>query len=448
MPYEPAHQQMGKSVGARLKEARLAKKYTQSQLAAGDFSVSYISAIERGQIHPSLRALEIFALRLGLTSKDLLVPQVPGGNNVSAASREMSTEDEIEWQILAAQVAIWQGSPQQAIQQLSNVLSYSLTPQQEILVNYVLAQAYAHNNQLQESEHILSKAMQIAKDGNDYIHLQLLNLQGIIHLSLHDYTQGITFHQRSLEKLEARQDAFLMGEVYGHLGHDYMQLDRVDEAQDMFRKALQLTDELTPLQRLAIYWNSCQQCTESGEYLQARLLGYKCLNVLSGAEEQAIRRELRHALGRAMIQSNQQGTRDYLEKALAEAQALQDQLIHASAHIHMWAWLLTQDEVAEARKHAQKASKLLSSSGDSSIAADAHILSGNIEYAQKRYKAGDAQFEAGLEMLERLNNREDLADHSAHYAQLLEDHGDIRRAVLYWKKAFDSRQRTNKYGGE
>ena len=90
MPYEPAHQQMGKSVGARLKEARLAKKYTQSQLAAGDFSVSYISAIERGQIHPSLRALEIFALRLGLTSKDLLVPQVPGGNNVSAASREIA----------------------------------------------------------------------------------------------------------------------------------------------------------------------------------------------------------------------------------------------------------------------------------------------------------------------------------------------------------------------
>src|SRR5439155_3332081 len=193
MSTDQSNSKLGQSVGAKIRAARQAKKYTQSQLALPDFSVSYISAIERGQIHPSLRALEIFALRLGLTSKDLLVPQVPGGNNVSAASREMSTEDEIEWQILAAQVAIWQGSPQQAIQQLSNVLSYSLTPQQEILVNYVLAQAYAHNNQLQESEHILSKAMQIAKDGNDYIHIQLLNLQGIIHLSLHNYTQGITF---------------------------------------------------------------------------------------------------------------------------------------------------------------------------------------------------------------------------------------------------------------
>ncbi len=33
MPYDPPHQQMGRSVGAKLKEARLAKKYTQSQLA-------------------------------------------------------------------------------------------------------------------------------------------------------------------------------------------------------------------------------------------------------------------------------------------------------------------------------------------------------------------------------------------------------------------------------
>src|SRR5260370_23354957 len=81
MPYDPPHQQMGRSVGAKLKEARLAKKYTQSQLAGTDFSVSYISAIERGQIHPSLRALEIFSMRLCLSSRDLLTPQASGGGD-------------------------------------------------------------------------------------------------------------------------------------------------------------------------------------------------------------------------------------------------------------------------------------------------------------------------------------------------------------------------------
>src|SRR5947199_2714141 len=72
MSAEQSHKQIGQSVGAKLRAARQAKRYTQSKLAWPDFSVSYISAIERGQIHPSLRALEILARRLDLSSTDFL----------------------------------------------------------------------------------------------------------------------------------------------------------------------------------------------------------------------------------------------------------------------------------------------------------------------------------------------------------------------------------------
>src|SRR5436853_6384367 len=120
MPYEPAHQQMGKSVGARLKEARLAKKYTQSQLAAGDFSVSYISAIERGQIHPSLRALEIFAQRLGLSSKELIQGS-SGGQSLSTVALNKNDEAEDDWQLLVANIQILQGTFSQAIQSLQKL---------------------------------------------------------------------------------------------------------------------------------------------------------------------------------------------------------------------------------------------------------------------------------------------------------------------------------------
>lgn len=60
MSTDQFHRQMGQSVGAKLRAARQAKRYTQSKLAWPDFSVSYISAIERGQIHPSLRALRFW----------------------------------------------------------------------------------------------------------------------------------------------------------------------------------------------------------------------------------------------------------------------------------------------------------------------------------------------------------------------------------------------------
>src|SRR5215831_18854781 len=43
-------------LGQRLRQARLARNLTQSEVAASQFSVSYISAVERGQIRPSLGA--------------------------------------------------------------------------------------------------------------------------------------------------------------------------------------------------------------------------------------------------------------------------------------------------------------------------------------------------------------------------------------------------------
>ncbi|MGZ6365810.1 MAG: helix-turn-helix domain-containing protein, partial [Ktedonobacteraceae bacterium] len=75
MASQSEYQKLGQSVGAKLRAARLARKLTQSQLAQPDFSVSYVSAIERGQIQPSLRALEIFAQRLGVSSTELLSKQ-------------------------------------------------------------------------------------------------------------------------------------------------------------------------------------------------------------------------------------------------------------------------------------------------------------------------------------------------------------------------------------
>src|SRR5215471_19324028 len=72
-------EQEGQLVGAKIRTMRLARRMTQSQLARPDFSISYISAIERGQIQPSLRALAILASRLGLSTTQLLAEQTADG---------------------------------------------------------------------------------------------------------------------------------------------------------------------------------------------------------------------------------------------------------------------------------------------------------------------------------------------------------------------------------
>src|SRR5215831_6579546 len=65
-------------VGANIFHVRRRLRITQKQLAAPEFSISYISAIERGRIRPSLKALDILARRLGVSSAELLA-DLPGG---------------------------------------------------------------------------------------------------------------------------------------------------------------------------------------------------------------------------------------------------------------------------------------------------------------------------------------------------------------------------------
>ena len=55
---------VAKRVGDNIREVRTKLGMTQAQLAAPEFSISYISAIERGKIRPSLKALSILARRL------------------------------------------------------------------------------------------------------------------------------------------------------------------------------------------------------------------------------------------------------------------------------------------------------------------------------------------------------------------------------------------------
>src|SRR5712691_11968346 len=164
MPYDPPHQQMGQSVGAKLKEARLAKKYTQSQLAGTDFSVSYISAIERGQIHPSLRALEVLAGRLGFSSAQFL----SGHDDHSILLSPMARgEEEVELAFSEAQILIRQSAVLQAIAQLEKLAAKNLKRQHQMQLRYLLGWAYLQTARLQKCEHTLSEAERLAENFTD-----------------------------------------------------------------------------------------------------------------------------------------------------------------------------------------------------------------------------------------------------------------------------------------
>ena len=59
-------------LGQRIRAARVARGWTQTQLAGDDISVGYVSRIESGQRRPNSQTLEDLASRLGVPTEHLL----------------------------------------------------------------------------------------------------------------------------------------------------------------------------------------------------------------------------------------------------------------------------------------------------------------------------------------------------------------------------------------
>lgn len=444
-PEQPSAK-IGKTVGEKLRAARITQHYTQSQLAAPDFSVSYISAIERGQIHPSLRALEILASRLGMSSTQLLPSKSQQEERASAAAAlSEREEDEVELDLLDAQILIIQGEAQSAITLLEHTSTRRLKREHQLQLRYLLGWAYYKINQYQESEYILSEATQIAKELNaQYLHLRILHQLALTYAAMRNYAQALLAHQRCLNQLEESgvQDPFFSAQIYIQMGQHYTRLENFEQALEAFHKALSITEELTTTQSIqATYTNLSQYYAVAKDNELAMLYAYKSIQLHNFDIMKRLRSELYHYLGHAVMQTDSQQARNYLDTALQSPAVIQDHLTQASLLARNAEWYFAQQDLKEAERNALQAYQLAQTFGDTIITADTLIVLGRIEYAKKDYDQGGRHFVAGLDMLERLGSHEELADESVRYAQLLEEIGNEREAFTHIRRAFQSRQK-------
>src|SRR5579875_235619 len=420
MSPEQAPSKIGKSVGERLRAARIARNYTQGQLAAPDFSVSYISAIERGQIHPSLRALEILATRLGIPSTQLL-PNRAQSDVSSAGGGVEREEDEEELLFLDAEIALWEGRATQVISTLEKLIPKRLTRPQLLQQRYLLGRAYLEAGRPQESLHVLTEAVELAKElHKDTLHLRCLYL---------------------LQDASA-PDVYFQVQIYTALGQHYLAQDNTQHAQEMFQEALALLTTLTTMQAARdYYWQRSQHYREAGQYEPATSAAYKSLYLQDMIESQQRRSGLHYYLGQALLKTNPVEADAYLTRTLHEAGIQHDPLSLATVALYKAKLHIDRQELSEAEQYLTQAQHLIEEQGDSLIAAEVLLTSGQFDYMLQRYSEGDRLFVAGLEMLQRMGHFQELAGRAVSYARLLEERGMEHEALIYYKLAFQSSQK-------
>lgn len=141
-------------VGTNIRGIRSKLVMTQAQLAAPNFSISYISAIERGKIRPSLKALSLLAHRLDVPITFLLEGSPSFAAEVRAAGFspvDADPDQNIDVDLLQAKVLVQQGAWKQAEQLLAPIQPKRLTT--DLLYRFYILQGEIHfgANEYQEA---------------------------------------------------------------------------------------------------------------------------------------------------------------------------------------------------------------------------------------------------------------------------------------------------------
>src|SRR5437016_357443 len=149
---------VGKAVAARvgvnIREVRTRLGMTQAQLAAPEFSISYISAIERGKIRPSLKALSILARRLDVPLTFLLEGSPSGATEARAVGYSPSDsgpDARVDVDLLLANVLVQQGDHARAEQLLAPLQPERLTTDQVYRLYLLRGQVHLLAGEYQEA---------------------------------------------------------------------------------------------------------------------------------------------------------------------------------------------------------------------------------------------------------------------------------------------------------
>jgi HTH-type transcriptional regulator, quorum sensing regulator NprR len=443
-------------VGANIRELRTRRKLTQGQLAAGAFSVSYISAVECGKIRPSLRALSILAGRLGVGPAFLLEGIAAGLAQVGADLGSLATEGEdthmIEVTLLQAEVLLAQGVFGQALELLARMPPAGMTYGQLYTMHLLRGRIHLETHDYWRAEGSFHSAFAQAEGALERACVERArNLLGLVYFLLGDYALARALHEQCVAALAQAPytDPVFIMDVYGNLASDLVELGESGQAQELYGRAL------SPLRGMGWgslslaerYMQSSLRYTSSKQWSLARQFAQRSLAVYQMREEQKLLGLTHQCLGKAL---ERQQRLDAAEQEYRHGLTIVEGL-DASATALCYTSLaeveLLRLRLPEALSYAARALRSAESARDEQGQGQALFTWALVRAAQLQAAAGkeeeyaevDGHFERALSLLERARVPEIAARAYDRYASLLQARGEVGRALDALKRALKLR---------
>ena len=448
---------VGKAVAARvgtnIREVRTKLGMTQAQLAAPEFSISYISAIERGKIRPSLKALSILARRLDVPLTFLLEGSPAGAAEARAVGyspADSGPDQRVDVDLLQANVLVQQGAYTQAEILLEPIQPERITIDQVYRLYLLRGQVHLGASEFQEAVVDLRQAVSQGEALNDSEYIERArNLLGKAYYLLYNYTLAVENHLRCNAAIESGQitDPIFSLDVFSNLANDYFRLGDLEKSITFYYRALETLDSMNRDSKSYAqkYMDISQHYKSVGKLVMAREYAMQSLAIYEMRDEQRLVGMTHLRLGKALErQGNLDGAELEYRQAIAIERDLNDEVSASVCHTSLAELLLKRGQTKDAEQEAQEALKFAQSSGDAQTQGQSLIALAQIRHQAEDFAAADRYFTQALELLDASNAHEIAASAYFRFANLLEERGEVQRSLTAIKKAYEHQRLGNR----
>ena len=279
-------------IGEQIRKVREQRELTQEELAAPRFTGEYISAVERGILRPSLKALEHLASNLELpVSHFISSPDTDtratlvSALGIASEADLSALQEDLSYQYTYARMLIRTGKVEEALDLIrtaeESAAPYTghLPPRLLFRPSFLRGMAHLQCNDPIAAMPELEKALLAA--GEDGLPQTVVrNLLGVAYYLLTCPTEALRQHLYCLEAIESgiAKDLNLRQSILRNLAKDYWILNDVTQAIATYKKALLIVEDLDGADKQAqLFWALAMAYRAAGDRALAKLYAQRSM---------------------------------------------------------------------------------------------------------------------------------------------------------------------------
>jgi tetratricopeptide (TPR) repeat protein len=423
------------SMGERVRQLRIARGLTQTELAGERFSKEYVSQIERGKTRPTPQTLTWIAERLGVDTSYLETGQT------------WDEYAEVEAAVMRAEAAVEGQRFEEALDALDGIAHSPEARELEFRASLAESWARMSHGELRPALDLLTRARELSEHPgfSDVERADVLYRMGVCRYKLTSINTAITLLSEALDL--ADRSELPCDRLRSHILEWRSRCARrqrdFEAARDDIERALELADRIDDTLTVAhVTFQASLVAERDGQWLRARTFAERAKELYEAhGDRKNVGRLLNNLGGLNFLLGKPEDAIDYLKRAFSvalevgsEPDAAQAVSSLAQVHLGAGAWSLAEEQARHALELLEGRPDFLDEAGN------AWIVLGRALMEQDRLDDAHNAFAEAELNLSQLSSASHRAVAWTAQGDLATRRGDDRAAATLYRRAAEALQ--------